>query len=395
MAAGSSVPIDDMQAPPLMADWMPMRYLGSFYHGGLDARFQNGEAPASMYAAADQLPVDMNSLVARIGMTPAGFEMPDGAFAATGFGAVGGVPAEVAMARQQLVGGDGGRPQAPLKASWTEEEDSILRNMVVQHGERKWSVIAQCLPGRIGKQCRERWINHLRPDIKQNDIWTEEEDNKLISAHKRMGNRWSSIAEYLPGRSENAVKNHWNATLRSLKAKRRLKKKKSEQAPPGQYSVLENYIRSQYKEDGMPAAPPPPHHLAFSDLLIPAVHDAPAASSPIATTTGIIFTGNSSAAGSPNPGMINLNMPPQLPDLDLNLNTISDLQEYRLNPTYAMSVSAPAPQLQPAPQDTRQICSSLDLFPFDGYIRLLSSDHGSYHEASSSSNPAASGYYKW
>ena len=66
---------------------------------------------------------------------------------------------------------------------------------------------------RAGKQCRERWHNHLRPDIKRGP-WTEEEERLLIAAHESLGNRWADIAANIPGWTENAVKNHWNATNR-------------------------------------------------------------------------------------------------------------------------------------------------------------------------------------
>nr|POE89381.1 transcription factor myb98 [Quercus suber] len=94
-----------------------------------------------------------------------------------------------------------------VKGQWTVEEDRLLIQLVKQYGVRKWSYIAQMLPGRIGKQCRERWHNHLRPDIKK-DTWSEEED-----------------------------KNHWNATKRRQYSKRKCRSK----YPRG--SLLQEYIK--------------------------------------------------------------------------------------------------------------------------------------------------------
>ncbi|XP_057950955.1 transcription factor MYB98-like [Malania oleifera] len=125
-----------------------------------------------------------------------------------------------------------------VKGQWTIEEDRLLIQLVEQYGVRKWSLIAQMLKGRIGKQCRERWHNHLRPNIKK-DIWTEEEDRILINAHEEIGNKWAEIAKRLPGRTENNIKNHWNATKR-----RQFSKRKCNSKFPRTSTLLQNYIKS-------------------------------------------------------------------------------------------------------------------------------------------------------
>ena len=82
------------------------------------------------------------------------------------------------------------------KKPWTKDEDEQLKKLVHVNGTGSWTIVSELLTERTGKQCRERWFNHLNPAINKSE-WTPEEDNVLISMQKVFGNQWSKVISFI------------------------------------------------------------------------------------------------------------------------------------------------------------------------------------------------------
>eukprot|EP00941_MAST-03F_sp_MAST-3F-sp1_P004203 g4203.t1 len=142
------------------------------------------------------------------------------------------------------------------KAPWSEEEDRTIISCR-EAGITKWSEIATRIPGRSGKQCRERWFTALDPNIVKGG-WTETEDRQLLVACSKYGDRWDKIAPLLPGRSESAVRNRWRSISNSNQSES--ESKKGESGENGISSGTENqkYLHRKQQQSGKNSSYPPP-----------------------------------------------------------------------------------------------------------------------------------------
>jgi hypothetical protein len=114
-----------------------------------------------------------------------------------------------------------------IKGPWTIEQDRKLLDWVKREGPGQWSQCAEFITGRSGKQCRERWFNTLNPDVKKGN-WSPEEDFIIFDSYRQFGSHWTKIAEKLPGRTENSIKNRFYSTLRRISSRKKVEKNQIE-----------------------------------------------------------------------------------------------------------------------------------------------------------------------
>eukprot|EP00186_Timspurckia_oligopyrenoides_P001706 CAMPEP_0182441676 /NCGR_PEP_ID=MMETSP1172-20130603/659_1 /TAXON_ID=708627 /ORGANISM="Timspurckia oligopyrenoides, Strain CCMP3278" /LENGTH=222 /DNA_ID=CAMNT_0024636119 /DNA_START=31 /DNA_END=699 /DNA_ORIENTATION=+ len=100
------------------------------------------------------------------------------------------------------------------KLHWTSAEDEMLKCLLEKYGMKRWRTISEVMKDKTGKQCRERWVNHLDPNIRKSQ-WTVAEDKFILQKQKEIGNKWNEISKCMEGRSENAIKNRFNAFLKA------------------------------------------------------------------------------------------------------------------------------------------------------------------------------------
>ncbi|KAL9252586.1 Transcription factor MYB15-like protein [Drosera capensis] len=145
------------------------------------------------------------------------------------------------------------------KGAWIQEEDNKLRDYVLAHGHWNWHELPKAAGlKRCGKSCRLRWMNYLRPNVKRGN-YTKEEEDLILKLHDKLGNKWSRIAAYLPGRTDNDIKNHWHTHFKKRAKHLHQHQQRSTEVCTQEHNPLSNIcetIAAQILESS-PFSPPP------------------------------------------------------------------------------------------------------------------------------------------
>lgn len=103
------------------------------------------------------------------------------------------------------------------RRAFSADEDDVLRELVHAHGTDNWKKVADLMPNRSARQCKERWKYHIAPSISRSQ-WTPDEDAKLLRLYQQFGSNWASMTAFLPGRSVIHIRSRWLSIRRKMQA---------------------------------------------------------------------------------------------------------------------------------------------------------------------------------
>ena len=223
-----------------------------------------------------------------------------------------------------------------LKGPFSHEEDQIVIEYVKQHGPSNWPRLAEKLKVRSPKQCRERWFNHLDPNLSK-ESWTREEDLIIFEQHNKLGPKWSAISHFLPHRSDNAIKNRWNSSI----------SKRIQYNSNGQPILLEDSIKKSQKTEKTKARP--------------YIQPLPIPPTPLPSRWNVEITSKHGRIAFPQqqiflPQMapIPTQISPQQPSIQTISSVPMDQQQIQIPPGQIFNYPIQFTQMQQPPQQTAQ-----------------------------------------